>query len=491
MAAVATTKTPSHALAWRPLAATPEFITVGEDYALHWLLSEGRLVSKMLPLPAGPTRRHFTAVCFENNSRIFVGDNYGCVWLIEAKGEVTCSKCTGGIVGEVTSLFASGRRLVVGSSGSELTLLEVGASRDGEDFTVSSRLTVDGPVNSLVMDPSGLEGVVGTGSSTVWYCNVDRGEVVQLVSGHQGQVLSISAASGTPYYATSCFDGSLHVWNIAGRTASKLMRFDAEGHCLCSALTPAGDACVGGYSDGIVRRFQMDTAQTSRVAREQDGPVCSCFFSPDGTRLITAAVSGTVAIFDSENLSAVGFPRDIAGVSASPGRRLDGLALSNDRSIACAAWIDGCTVFEVDWSGGTPRTLAGFTPPGIEEAWEEEVAGGHALAAFAPEKHSTVLYLSPLKGHHLYFFNYATNQATRFVELAAPATSLGVSPPGATCRVVVGTEDGAIVVLPFKAKAGEPRRMLGHAGSPVAVAFSSCGQYVVSGAGRGLMYWKL
>ena len=488
MAAVATTKTPSHALAWRPLAATPEFITVGENYALHWLLSEGRLVSKMLPLPAGPTRRHFTAVCFESNSRIFIGDNFGCVWLIEAQGDVTCGKCTGGIAGEVTSLFASGGRLMVGSSGCELTLLEADASGSGGDYSVSQRLTVDGPVNSLVMDPSGSEGIVGTGSSTVWYCNVERSEVVQLVSGHQGQVLSISAASGTPYYATSCFDGSLHVWSISGRTASKLMRFDAEGHCLCSALTPSGDACVGGYSDGIVRRFQMDTAQTSRVAREHDSPVCSCYFSLDGSRLLTAAVSGTVAIFDAENLAAVGFPRDVAGVSASPGRRLDGLAVCSDRSIACAAWIDGLTVFEVDWDGGSPRPLAAFTPPGTEDS---EATAGHALAAFAPDKHSTVLYLSPLKGSHLYFFNYATNQATRFVELAAPATSLGVSPPGGPCRVVVGTEDGAIVVLPFKAKVGEPRRLLGHAGRPVAVAFSSCGHYVVSGGGRSLMYWKL
>ena len=131
-------------------------------------------------------------------------------------------------------------------------------------------------------------------------------------------------------------------------------------------------------------------------------------------------------------------------------------------------------------------TLSG--PPGTEDS---EATAGHALAAFAPDKHSTVLYLSPLKGSHLYFFNYATNQATRFVELAAPATSLGVSPPGGPCRIVVGTEDGAIVVLPFKAKAGEPRRLLGHAGRPVAVAFSSCGQYVVSGGGRSLMYWKL
>ena len=485
LTAISVTKSPIHSIAWRPLAAVPEFITVGEDSALHWLLTDGKLVNKMLPMPGGDQRKHFTSVCFRDFSTFFIGDSNGCVWIVEAGGDVTCSMCSSQIDGEVTALAAAENRLVVCSSNSEVALLMsgVGVDGSGEMYQAVTRTKIDGPISSLAMDRDAVEGLLGTSASTIWYCNLDNRWVIPMVSGHQSEVLSVSGASRSHCYSTSCIDGSLHIWQVNGQQTCKLMRFDADGHCTSSALAPLGDLCVGGYSSGTLRMFRLENAHASKAVSAHKAPICSTWFNEDGSKILTASVEGDISVYDVTTFTRVATSAKLAGKG-----RLDSVIVGPS-GMCAGAWVDHCSVFLPPWEGEGDLQVVASHAVEAESLEDIEKDDGHgALIAFAAEKHASVVYISPYRPTSLYFFNFSTSQVTRMVTLAVPALSLAVSPDGN--KVGLGMSDNSVLVMPYESgKAEGTKELKGHSEKPTALTFSPCSSKVLSSSAKQLMLW--
>ena len=127
---------------------------------------------------------------------------------------------------------------------------------EGVKTYIESRGRVTG---NIQYSPDGKELAVAS-SRGIWIYNARTGAEVTLLSGHQGDVLSIAYAPDGKMLASAGRDESIRLWHP--KTSQHLATLTGHGGLVTSlAFSPDGKKLVSGSGDATVRLWSIETRQ--------------------------------------------------------------------------------------------------------------------------------------------------------------------------------------------------------------------------------------
>ena len=115
---------------------------------------------------------------------------------------------------------------------------------------------------------------------------------------HAAPVRSVAFAPQARIVAVGCDDGTVTLWDVAGRTRLRTLTAHV-GDVYSMAFSPDGTRLATGGNDGSLRLWDCTSWERVLDRRDHRSYVHSVRFSPDGTRIVTASGDGTLRLWDS------------------------------------------------------------------------------------------------------------------------------------------------------------------------------------------------
>jgi WD40 repeat protein/energy-coupling factor transporter ATP-binding protein EcfA2 len=252
-----------------------------------------------------------------------------------------------------------GRRLVVGGSGTRGDGVRVIDLASGDART----LTAGTGVKDAAFSPDGERLLTGGEGDTAHVWDVNTGQTSLELSGHGGDLLTVSFSPDGKLALTAGEDSTARIWDAStGRLLAVLVGH--TGPIPFAEFTPDGRFVV--TAGGDVRVWEA-TGGAAAILRGHEGPVASARFSPDGRWIVSSDVfSGNARIWDTSTGSLESELRP----PLPPGA---------ERHLFPTFSADGRLVLTSGFIGGPPG------PPSKQEPtrlWDR--ATGEMLAEFPP-----------------------------------------------------------------------------------------------------------
>jgi WD40 repeat protein len=332
------------------------------------------------PVELGRHRSAVAALAISDDGGVASGAEDGSVTRWTAAGPRSLS----GHVHPITALgFGQGGRLASGDTSGDVRVWTPGGSEllRGHDRRIESlafgpgetlyTAGGDASVRAWPVRPAPAAFATGTGSAfrlafvspvTIAASNEDgRVELVSLATGTHREIArftrqayGIQRLSGGRFAAAS-WDGGIAVFGPAGEV---LRRFDHGAEINALAASPDGTRLATTAVDGTVRLWSVETGDEGRPDRRADrlverrtGAAIDAAFSPDGRTLVTSGDDLALHVID---LVAGGAPRSLLGHTDAA----RALTFSRDGRTLYSAGGDG-VVRAWDLATGASRAYAG------------------------------------------------------------------------------------------------------------------------------------
>src|SRR5262245_945773 len=114
---------------------------------------------------------------------------------------------------------------------------------------------------------------------------------------HDNFVRSVAVTSDGRYAATSAFDDTFRLWELA--TGKEVRRWEVPGRNTVVAITPDGAALVGGNADGELLSWSLETGEERWARLTRQGWAYDLSFTPDGQQIASANHASTVSLWNS------------------------------------------------------------------------------------------------------------------------------------------------------------------------------------------------
>ncbi|XP_066539496.1 WD repeat-containing protein 90 [Hoplias malabaricus] len=443
---------PLHEARFCPSSASQLALTGSNAAFFCYIHTRGRgaeLQVQKVSVPEKVGEVEVTSLCYNTNSVLYTGTNSGlvCVWDYNTQ---RCFMTWEADEGEIGVLLCRGSRLVTGSNSKKLKLWSVAAVQNlrssnrettfhqerNTQVLVEQEMLLDGTVVSAAFDDVMDMGIVGTTTGTLWYINWKDNTSIRLISGHKNKVNGVVCSPDERHFVTCGQDGSVRVWALP--SSELLVQFQVLNQsceCVCwsrpvEVCEPGAGVCVvGGYSDGSVRIFNVDSAEMELKMQPQRDTVCALQYSHHGHVLLSGGRDGVVTVSSPVTGVTLRIISDHKGAPITTiqctsklykefGLEVNELwlAVSTDRrvSIWAADWTkDKCEL--LDWltfPAPSPPKDASNLPP--------------SLAAFSPSERGVVVYTGYAAEKELTFYCLKKKQVLRTVSLTDWALSLSL-----------------------------------------------------------------
>ena len=492
---------------WRDM----RIVSGGADGTVRLWKLDGEPAAKPFEGHDGPVN---SAAFSPDGTRIVSGSADGTVRLWTLEGE-PAAKPFRGHDGPVNSVAFSpdGIRIVSGGEDGMVRLWTL----DGESIVADPFWGHDGPVSSVAFSPDGTR-IVSGGDDTVRLWTLEGERAAKPFRGHFGWVFSVAFSPDGTRIVSGGRDGTVRLWMLEGEPAAKPFRGHESGTDIGGrnpggvssvAFSPDGTRIVSGGLDGTVRLWTLEGERAAEPFEGHDGWVSSVAFSPDGTRIVSGGRDGTMRLWTLEGERAAepftGHDDPVSSVAFSPdGTRIvsggrDGMVrlwtLEGERAAEPFTGHDdpvSSVAFSPDGtrivSGGRDGTVRLWTLEG-ERAAEpfEGNEDGVSSVAFSPD--GTRIVSGGLDGTVRLWTLEGERAAEPFEGHDGFVSSVAFSPDGV--RIVSGGRDGTVRLWTLEGeRAAEPFE--GHDGFVSSVAFSPDGVRIVSGGRDGTVrLWTL
>ncbi|QIS21379.1 TIR domain-containing protein [Nocardia terpenica] len=417
-----------------------------------------------------------------DGKRIVSGSDDGTLRLWDADSGQPIGTPLTGHTDSVNSVAFSpdGNRIISGSTDGTLRLWDtnsgqpIGAPLNGHTDTPLIGRTRDASrdmnkgVNTVAFSPDGKRIVSGGFDGTLRLWDTDSGQPIGVpLTGHTDSVTSVAFSPDGKRIVSGSNDQTVRLWD-ADSGQPIIRPFDAKtpgwtagnntGAVVdCVAFDPTGKWIVTGYSDGLLRLWNLTSGfpLSLPLAGDTDG-VESVAFSPDGTRMVSGGRNGTIRIWDTTTIALTGHTNAVASVAFSPdSKRI--VSGSSDRTVrlwdaATGQPIGAPLTGHTDWV----RSVA-FSPDG-----KRIVSGSADRTVRLWDADSGQSIGAPLTGH------------------TDTVRGVAFSPDGR--RIVSGSFDGTVRL--WDADSGQPigAPLTGHWAAVSSVAFSPDSKRIVSGS---------
>jgi len=138
-----------------------------------------------------------------------------------------------------------------------------------------------------VITPPGDQLVYLADEFTPAVIDLDSGDFLGLLSGHDGAVRAMAVSADGARLVTGAWDGLARIWDL--NTLEQLAALDhGDVEISAVAFATGGARVATGTTDGEVTLWDIQTGQATALG-SHDAPVWALTFHPDGTRLASAA----------------------------------------------------------------------------------------------------------------------------------------------------------------------------------------------------------
>ncbi|ROI16431.1 WD repeat-containing protein 90 [Anabarilius grahami] len=468
------------------------------------------LQAQKVGLPDAVGQAEVTSLCYNTRRILYTGTNSGhvCVWDCNTQRCFVTWEADGG---EIGVLVCRGNKLVTGSNTKKLRLWSVASVQnlsnpnnkssagqdDGTQVQLEQELLLDGTVVSAAFDDAMDMGIVGTTAGTLWYINWADSTSIRLISGHKSKVNGVVCSPDEKHFVTCGQDGSVRVWAL--QSHELLVQFQVLNQsceCVCwtpprGVFEPSDRTCVaGGYSDGTVRIFSLESAEMELKLQPQPVSVCALQYSHYGHVLLSGGRDGLITVSSPVTGVTVRTISDHKGAPITTVQctskqykefGLEGnelwLAVSADRrvSIWAADWTkDKCEL--LDW-----LTFPAPSPP------EDVLALPPSLAAFSPSERGVVVYTGYAVEKEIIFYCLYKKQVLRTISLADWALCLSLCSTGRL--LAVGSNQRVLKLI--HSSSGRFQDFSSHSDSVQVCSFSWSGSQLFTAANNELLLWSV
>jgi len=206
------------------------------------------------------------------------------------------------------------------------------------------------PIWAVVLTPDGQTVIGGGANQTIKLWNVETGNVLTTLSGHQDIVRSLVVTPDGKMLISGSGDRTIKIWDL--QTSQAIQTIEQGTPIWGLALSPDGKTLFSGGADGALIMWQFPSGERLQTIPAHQQQICSIAASPDGKAVATASLDQTIKVWDAQTGTLI---RTLTGHTDA----VRALAFSPDgNTIASASWDK--TVKLWNWqTGQVIRTLSG------------------------------------------------------------------------------------------------------------------------------------
>jgi WD40 repeat protein len=237
------------------------------------------------------------------------------IWDVETGEEITSIPDAGHNVSEL-AFSPDGEFLAVNNSYRDVSILDFSRLVEGSldmselvEATIPTQLDVLKPLGiNFSLDGNKLITSLGGNRAGIW--DVDSGEKLHMLSGHESDVNSVAFHPNGDQVATASADGTARIWDV--ETGESIHTLGGHtGSVKRVVFSPDGSRLATASMDGSAKLWDANTGEELLTLYGHKGGITDVAFSPDGCQLYTAGMDGTVRVhlLDIDDLIALAHER--------------------------------------------------------------------------------------------------------------------------------------------------------------------------------------
>lgn len=278
-----------HTLAINSVAFSPDgekVITSSDDMtATIWDVKTGEEICKLKHMG-----EIYSAVFSPNGSKVVTAsfDMTACIWDVETGEKLTILKGHNWAIR--TAVFSPDGSMVL--TGSEEKTARIWDSTTGE---VHYEFMHESPVISAAFSLDGNKVVTGLEDGTAQVWDLGSGTVLAIFK-HEDSVNSVSFSPDGQKVVTASKDMTARVWDVD--TAGKLFSLKRHIKSNKSSRSPSGGKGVTTSEEKVERILDQSFQMGIITLKGHEESIRSAAFNPDGQKVATASMDGTVRIWN-------------------------------------------------------------------------------------------------------------------------------------------------------------------------------------------------